>query len=451
VAIRRGLVVMRPIIGSMWPTDYVPRQQATGDCGIAATGPAQAILRSVVARVAFVVRCAGIAYTAVQVIIWHSFYAAGLWRLAGPVIAMAWAVGVAAYLWRHWPSPRFACVDSAVYLALALVAQECVPPAARDDAFGWLVISMSSQLVVPAWYAPAALAMPLALASPAAYLAGAAQLTVTNMRTMTGTAILLVMVASIHLFGRRALGSRAAAADAALDDADRAASEQYAILSRNIERREHERLLHDTVLNTLTALARAGSDDVAKMVGQCRRDVALIEDVLGDPDDPAAGARHPHGDLPAEVGAVVTEMRSRGLRVHVVIDRYGAPAVPAPVAGAISNAAREALSNVAAHAGTREAWVRVSLMALGGDARAPGRVQVTVRDKGIGFDLARVDGTRLGLRRSIAERTADCGGQASIWSEPGQGTVVRMSWPAAAGAGQSVLAGGTLAQESLPW
>jgi signal transduction histidine kinase len=90
-------------------------------------------------------------------------------------------------------------------------------------------------------------------------------------------------------------------------------------------------------------------------------------------------------------------------------------------------------------------------MALEGDAKAPSRVQVTVRDKGIGFDLARVDGTRLGLRRSIAERTADCGGQASIWSEPGRGTVVRMSWPASAGAGQSVLADDTLAQEGLPW
>jgi signal transduction histidine kinase len=441
----------------MWPTDYVPRRQATGDSGTVPTGPAQTILRSVVARVAFVVRCAGIAYTAVQVIIWHAYYAADPWCLAGPVVASAWAAGAVAYLSRHWPSPRLACADSAVYVALALGAQQCVPPAVRDDAFGWLVISMSSQLVVPAWYAPVALSLPLALASPAAYVAGAAQLTMTNTRTTTGTAVLLIMVGSIHLFGRRALGSRAAAADAALDDADRAASEQYAILSRNIERREHERLLHDTVLNTLTALARgarddvATGDDVAEMVSQCRQDVALIEEALGDPDDPAASARRPQGDLPAEVEAVVTEMRSRGLHVNVVIDRCGAPAVPAPVASAISSAAREALSNVAAHAGTREAWVRVSLVAKEADAEAPGRVQVTVRDNGIGFDLARVDRTRLGLRRSIAERTADCGGQASIWSAPGQGTIVRMSWPAPAEAGESVLADAARGRGSLPW
>ena len=75
---------------------------------------------------------------------------------------------------------------------------------------------------------------------------------------MAGAAVLLLMVGLVHSLGRRALYGRAAAADAALDEADQAASEQYAILSRNIERREHERLLHDTVLNTLTALARAG-------------------------------------------------------------------------------------------------------------------------------------------------------------------------------------------------
>ena len=59
-----------------------------------------------------------------------------------------------------------------------------------------------------------------------------------------------------------------------------------------------------------------------------------------------------------------------------------------------------------------------------------------MRDRGAGFDLDRVDPARLGLRRSIAERTAECGGQAAVWSAPGQGAVVRMSWPAAARSGQ---------------
>ncbi len=443
--------VPRPIIGFMRPTDSPPQWQVTGDSGAVATGPAMTTLRSVVARLASVVRCAGIAYIAVQVAIWHSFYTADSWRLAGPVAAAAWAAAVTAYLRRRWPAPFFACLDSAVYVALALSAQGCVPPAIRDDAFSWLVISMSSQLIVTAWYAPAALSVPLALASPAAYWVGAEQMTSTDSRTMTAAAILLVMVAGVHIYSRRQIYSRAAAADAALDEADRAASEQYVILSRNIEQREHERLLHDTVLNTLTALARAGRDDVAAMVGRCRQDVALIEGVLRDPADLGANPGRPDGDLVSGVQAVAAEMRARGLRVHLDIDGREAPAVPVPVATAISNAVREALSNVAAHAGTGEAWVEVSLVAPHGNAEAAGRLQVIVRDRGTGFDLACVDQTRLGLRRSIAERMADCGGYASIWSVPGRGTAVYMSWPASAEPGRAALAGRIIAQESLPW
>jgi signal transduction histidine kinase len=435
----------------MRPTDSPPQRQVTGDSGAVPIGPAMATLRSVLARLASVVRCAGIAYIAVQVAIWHPFYAADSWRLAGPVAAAAWAAAVTAYLRRRWPAPLFACLDSAVYLALALSAQGCVPPAIRDDAFSWLVISMSSQLIVPAWYAPAALSVPLALASPAAYWVGAEQMTGADGRTMTAAAILLVMVAGVHIYGRRQLYSRAAAADAALDEADRAASEQYVILSRNIEQREHERLLHDTVLNTLTALARAGRDDVAEVVSRCRQDVALIEGVLSDPADLDADPGRPSGDLVSGVQAVAAEMRARGLRVHLHIDGREAPAVPVPVATAISNAVREALSNAAAHAGTGEAWVEVSLVAPDGNAEAAGRLQVIVRDRGTGFDLARVDQTRLGLRRSIAERMADCGGHASIWSVPGRGTAVYMSWPASAEPGRAALAGRVIAQESLPW
>jgi len=435
----------------MRPTDSPPQWQVTGNSGALAIGPAMTTLRPVVARLASVVRCAGIAYIAVQVAIWHSFYTADSWRLAGPVAAAAWAAAVTAYLRRRWPAPLFACLDSAVYVALALSAQGCVPPAVRDDAFSWLVISMSSQLIVPAWYAPAALSVSLALASPAAYWVGAEQMTSADSRTMTAAAILLVMVAGVHIYGRRQIYSRAAAADAALDEADRAASEQYVILSRNIEQREHERLLHDTVLNTLTALARAGRDDVAAMVGRCRQDVALIEGVLREPADLDARPGRPDGDLVSGVQAVAAEIRARGLTVHLDIDGREAPAVPVPVATAISNAVREALSNVTAHAGTGEAWVEVSLVAPDGNAEAAGRLQVIVRDRGTGFDLARVDQTRLGLRRSVAERMADCGGYASVWSVPGRGTAVCMSWPASAEPGRAALAGRIIAQESLPW
>jgi signal transduction histidine kinase len=419
-----------------------------------AAGPAMTTLRSVVAYLALTVRSAGIVYIVVQVGIWHSFYTADSWRLLAPAAAVGWALTVMAYLRRRWPSSFLACVDSAVYIALMLGAQECVPPAVRDDAFSWLVIGMSGQLIVPVWYAPGVISAALALGSPIAYCAGAMLAPVTNFRTLTGAAFLLLVAGLFHGYGRRELFRRAAAADAALDGADQAASEEYASLHRDIERREHERLLHDTILNTLTALARSDGDDAAKMVSRCRQDVALIEVALGDPGVPAAGDTRSPGDLPGQVRAVAAEMRARGLDVHVGIDDWGGLSVPERVIAAISNALREALSNVAQHAGTGEAWVTVRQAALAGDPEIPRRLAVIVRDTGTGFDLARVDQARLGLRRSIGERIADCGGRASLWSEPGQGTVAVISWPASGPPGERdgrLLADSSLVQEGLPW
>ena len=92
---------------------------------------------------------------------------------------------------------------------------------------------------------------------------------------------------------------------------------------------------------------------MAAVVTRCRQDVALIEGALGEPDDLAAGAGRPPGDLPGEMRAVIAGMRARGLTIHAEIDDAGGQAIPERVIAAISNAAREALSNVAAHAGNR--------------------------------------------------------------------------------------------------
>jgi signal transduction histidine kinase len=403
-----------------------------------------------------VVRGAGIVYIVVQVVTWHSFYAANPWRLAGPALAVAWAAAATLCLRRGWPSPALACLDSAVYVALALGASGGVPPAVRDTAFSWLVISMSGQLMIPAWYAPGILFWPLALISAAAYRAGAALQPVTSMRALTAATIVLTAGGVVHAYLRRVLYRRAAAADAALRESDQAASEQYAVLRATIERREHERLLHDTVLNTLTALARSSRADRANAVSRCRQDMDLIEDALADPNDLATGAKRRSGDLLGEMRAAVADMRARGLRVHANVDDGPAPAIPPRVALAISSAAREALSNVAEHAGTGEAWVRVRLTAPEGDDNPPRGAEVTVRDEGAGFDRALVDPARLGLRRSIAERVAECGGQASIWSRPGNGTVVRLTWPAGNGPAPDTAGAGARddharVAESLPW
>jgi signal transduction histidine kinase len=416
--------------------------------GDAPDGPAVTGLRSVAARIARTVRCIAIAYIAVQVIIWHSFYAAGPWRLAGPAVAIAWGAAAAAYLRRRWPARQLVGIDSGVYVVLALTAGWCVPAAMRGDAANWLFIAMQSQLIVAAWFAPGVVSAALALASGAAYWAGAwLGPAGSGGNSPAAAAALLIAIAAAHQCGRWMFYRRAAGADRALAQADADAREQYVGLSRNIERREHERLLHDTVLNTLTALARAGSSaagstDAGEVVGRCRHDVTLMEFVLGDPGDPAKAAGRAYDGMVAAIEALAVEMRARGLDVHVTVASgapgagVDAPVVPVPVAVAIVRAVREALANVISHAGTAEAWVGVSPAAPDAGTAASGGVRVTVRDAGAGFDPASVDPARLGLRRSITERIADWGGRASIRSAPGHGTEVSLYWPGPGQPGQ---------------
>ncbi len=420
----------------------------------ASGGPAVATFGTVAAATVTVVQCIVVGYIVVQVAIWHSFYAAAPWRLAGPAAAAVCAGAVVAGLRRGVPVRRLALADTSVHAMLALSAAAFVPPLMLGDTASWLYIALLDQLVLPALFTSARLAMSLAAVSGAAFWAGAMLGQPVRANSPLAAGGFLLALAAALCWGRRALQRRAAAADAALAGADQETREQYVVRSRSAERREHERLLHDTVLNTLTALARDGTSGAAGVVGRCRHDVALMEQVLSEAADWSAAG------LLARIEQVAAEMRGRGLDVRVTAspagdreaagDRAagvqaagvqaagvqaageqaapgGAPAlaVPPPAAAAVAHAVREALANVLLHAGTSLAWVEVSLA---------GDVLVRVRDAGAGFDPGRLDPSRLGVRRSIIERLADAGGEASVRSAPGSGTVVCLRWPRRDGA-----------------
>ncbi|MGD0703090.1 MAG: ATP-binding protein [Trebonia sp.] len=390
-------------------------------------------MRIAATRTVSIIRCAGIACTAAQVIIWHSFYGAVPARLAGPVIAMAWGGVAVAYISRHWPSVRLAVTDSMVYMALALCARWYVPPVLSGDTFNWLALSIIGQVVTPAWFTPAPLLATLALGTGAAYWAGAV-LSPHSGTYVTGPAIgsvMIVVIAVAAWAGRRLLYRRALAADAALALADLDYREQYVLLTRLTEHREHERMLHDTVLNTLIALVRLASGR-GTLMRRCQDDIALIERMLGDPDaDDLSGSGPCHA-----IAEVAAEMRTRGLIVHV----QGLPATAVePVmhpqaVRATRYAVREALTNVMEHAGTGEAWVELSLA-------ADGEFLVVVRDAGVGFERLMVSPAGLGVRHSIIERVTDQGGHASIQSAPGQGTVVELRWENGLRAARAIAAG----------
>ena len=415
------------------------------------------MVAAVIARTTSVIRGLVLAYIVAQVLIWSPFYAARPARLAGPAVAAACCAVAVVYLRRRRPGWPLIVADSAIHVALALGAEWCVPPAMRGDTSNWLYIAVASQILVPAWFAPTGLFVPLVLASGASYWAAAADLAgpagAVGRSPAAGAAVLLA-TAAVAWVGLRLMPRRAGAADAALDLADREAGAEFVALTRSTERREHDRLLHDTVLNTLTALARGGDSSAGEVRARCRHDLTLMEYALRDTGAADEEALGPCGGLVIGIEAAAAELRDRGLTVHVEVPgRVPAlaggggplsedwPGVPVPVATALAHAVREALANVASHAGTGEAWVGLRLGAAAG--LEPGGLEVTVRDDGAGFDPARTDPARLGVRRSIIERVADWGGTASVRSAPGRGTVVTMSWLASAVADPGLTLAGT--------
>jgi signal transduction histidine kinase len=367
-----------------------------------------------------IIRCAGIACTAAEVIIWHSFYGADPWRLAGPILTMAWGMAAVGYISRRWPSVPLAVTDSMVYIALALCARWYIPPVLSGNDFSWLELSIVGQVVTPAWFTPPPVLATLAAGTGAAYWAGAvlSPQSATHLSKPPIGSVMIVAIAVAAWAGRRMLYRRAMAADAALGLADQDYREQYVLLTRLTERREHERMLHDTVLNSLTALARLDSGP-STLMRRCEGDIALIERMLGDPDDDdlsGSGVCH-------AITAVAAEMRSRGLIVHVqgMLAADTEPVMHPQAVRAMRYALREALMNVLNHAGTGEAWVEASLA-------ADGEFRVIVSDTGVGFDRTMASPARLGVRHSIIERVTDQGGHASIQSAPGEGTVVELRW-----------------------
>ena len=114
--------------------------------------------------------------------------------------------------------------------------------------------------------------------------------------------------------------------------------------------------------------------------------------------------------------------RRHGVAVSFVAEGEFADLDP-DVAVGFFRMAQEALRNGIVHG--RAGRLSVSLV------RRPERMELTVKDDGIGFDLeaVRKNGDGLGLV-SIEERAHVLGGEAEIISTPRQGTTVRVRGPA---------------------
>ena len=141
--------------------------------------------------------------------------------------------------------------------------------------------------------------------------------------------------------------------------------------------------------------------------------------------DLMAGLRAPALDDFGLVAAVRTLAESQSSRLNLRIDVAGEDVTPRPgrlVESSLFRIAQEAVMNAARHASATRVAVAI--------AERDGRVILTVRDDGVGFDLDApvTDADHWGLR-SMRERARAIGGMLHMESAPGAGTRVTAEVP----------------------
>ncbi|WP_110182844.1 ATP-binding protein [Nocardioides solisilvae] len=181
---------------------------------------------------------------------------------------------------------------------------------------------------------------------------------------------------------------------------------------RSQERADVAAHLHDSVLQTLALIQRNADDGptVARLARAQERDLRAWL---------YAGEEQGGGTVAAALREAAARVEDEhGVTVDVV---SVGDAELAPRLRPLVLAAREAVLNAARHAGTG----RVDVYAEAG----PTAVEVFVRDRGAGFDLATVPDDRMGVRGSIMDRMERHGGTAEVRTAPGSGTEVRLRMP----------------------
>jgi len=189
-------------------------------------------------------------------------------------------------------------------------------------------------------------------------------------------------------------------------------SEEREARVRSEERADVAAHLHDSVLQTLALIQRSTGDPatVSRLARAQERDLRswLFDAEREGPATLAAALR--------EVAAEVEDAQGVPVEVVCVGD--------APVTEEdrpLVLAAREAITNAAKHSGASTVDVYAEATASG--------VEIFVRDRGAGFDPARVAEDRHGVRSSIIGRMERHGGTASVRSVLGEGTEVRLCLP----------------------
>jgi signal transduction histidine kinase len=205
------------------------------------------------------------------------------------------------------------------------------------------------------------------------------------------------------------------------------------------ERQRIARDIHDDTLQTLGAMALR-LDLLREEIGDARQR-AVIEQLLPLARDSSERLRSLVTELRSDlleeglVAALAAATRDQALQAGIEHRVSGGLITEPPpeVALAVYRIAQEALTNVRKHAGASRVELALAVEC--------GALQLRVFDDGEGFDVAAASETptgaplrtrRFGLR-SMSERAHLAGGQLTVRSVPGLGTVVEARVPVGAG------------------
>ncbi|UVS78731.1 sensor histidine kinase [Actinokineospora sp. UTMC 2448] len=304
------------------------------------------------------------------------------------------------------PRAWVVAVDTGVVVALCLAQRWTVPPEALSDSTNWVLAVVSITAVAHQWHTGTAAGATVTGVVLAAYLAGNFLADPAVLPVSAPLALWTLGEAGLSRGLFLLLRTGAQAADQELAVSERARRDAAVAAARRADEREHLALLHDTAASTLLAVGM-GAADAPWLRERARQDLAVLR------------------DRPAPVAAVadLVELLAPVVRQSPVDVETRAPAsvpLPAEVATAIRGAVREALANVARHAGVDTAVLTVD--------HADGRVAVEIADAGRGFRPDLVSPHRRGVASSIVRRIDHVGGRAAVETAPGAGTRVRLEW-----------------------
>ncbi|WP_244255811.1 ATP-binding protein [Rathayibacter sp. VKM Ac-2760] len=192
------------------------------------------------------------------------------------------------------------------------------------------------------------------------------------------------------------------------------------------QRRQGARLLHDTVLATLTLLAHSGRGvSVDALRRQAAEDAQLLRQLrLGGAPTPSASGSYQLTSVtvsPASNSLESVKDRFGRMGLDVIWHGSGEVVLDGAALDSFLLALSECLENVRRHSGVDCADVTIT--------EDEQTVRAMVTDAGSGFDIATVPASKLGFKESVVARLADIGGRARLFSSPGSGTTVVLEVP----------------------